>query len=380
MPRSARAAHARSSSAVAKAFVLAFSTTLSSLAFAGGLSWGPPPEPEVEPFVPMTVDQLGTFAAPTRLALSSTGELYVSDWARGVVAIYDTVGVRTGTLSGLRKPLGVALREVGGIGIPCSEPEGPPGLANGLGGGAGNPVARGLTRAPGAPPAWGANDGGDPCLGGVGGMSVTTWVADEGDGSVRVFQDGLPLGALGVGAGEFVRPNGVAATSDRVYVVDSALNRIMVYTDETLLFGFGEGGAGDGELDFPTDIAVAEDLGEVYIADFNNARVAVFDLEGRWLRGLAAPMNDDGDPAFFRAAGLGLGPDGNLYVVDNALSCVVVMDDMGSLVDIHGYQDGRYWTGDLKVPIDAVADSSYVYVTSRGHGHVQVFLTTGGAP
>jgi len=50
-----------------------------------------------------------------------------------------------------------------------------------------------------------------------------------------------------------------------------------------------------------------------------------------------------------------------------------VMTQQGRLLDVFGYQHGRYWTGELKIPVDAVSDGSLVYVTSSAEGHVNVF-------
>ena len=65
-----------------------------------------------------------------------------------------------------------------------------------------------------------------------------------------------------------------------------------------------------------------------------------------------------------------------LEVVDNALCCVVVLDPFGVLLDVYGYQNGAYWTGELQLPIDAASNGLKVFVTSGGEGHVNVFEVT----
>jgi DNA-binding beta-propeller fold protein YncE len=160
-----------------------------------------------------------------------------------------------------------------------------------------------------------------------------------------------------------------------VYVVDSALHRVAMYGWDGVQTGvFGSWGYGNGQFDFPTDVVVNESASEVYVADFFNERIAVFDLAGTWLRNLWAPDNDAGDPIFLRPSGLGLDAQGSLYVVDGALACVVVMDGAGALIDVFGYRSGSgYWTGEMMVPIDAASDGTRVYVTSSKEGSVNVF-------
>ena len=290
------------------------------------------------------VDQIGRFKSPSRLALSQE-RLYVSDTARGVVAVYDLAGVRVGTLEGVARPLGVAVRETAG----------------------------------GAPPECVRVGKSGKCKkgessGGTSGDGVRAWVGDESNGSVRVFQNGEPTGYLGSGSGEFARPNGIAVSSQAVYVVDSDAHRVAVYDlDGSYVSAFGSWGWGPGQFDFPSDVALNEGAGEVYVADFGNQRIGVFDLAGTWLRDIHAPPNDDLAPIFLRPSGLGIDATGNLYVVDAALSCVVVMDATGVLLDAVGYRNGAYWTGELEIPIDAATDGTRVYVTSSKHGHVNVF-------
>jgi DNA-binding beta-propeller fold protein YncE len=197
------------------------------------------------------------------------------------------------------------------------------------------------------------------------------YVGDEGDGSVKIL-DRWKVTTLGNGSGEFIKPNGIAVSTDHVYVVDSKAHQVKVYDnlDGAWQWTFGSQGEADGQFDFPMDIAINEPLDEVYVSDFNNGRIVVFDLAGNWLRNILAPENDEGDPAFFRPSGLGIDPDGNLYVVDHMLFCVVIIDNWGTLVDMIGYSHdsngkGQYWTGELNKPLDAAADGQKVYVTSN---------------
>jgi DNA-binding beta-propeller fold protein YncE len=281
-------------------------------------------------FESQVIDQWGGLKKPSRIAISPDGRIFVSDTLRGVVAILDPVGRRVGTLTGLNEPLGVAAsartrrRCTGGCGLYC--------------------------------------------------RNVTTKMAyagDQRDGSVWVYENGEPTRTLGAGAGEFLKPNGIAVTrSQVVYVVDSEAGHIKVFAPNgTLDKTFGSASWGW----YPTDIALNETSGELYVADHLNRSILVFDLDGVWLRYLSAPNNDQGDPAFYRIAGIGIGPSGNLYVVDSALSSVTVLTPDGALIDIIGYQFGSYWTGELNVPIDAATDGNQVYVTSSNDHMVKVF-------
>jgi DNA-binding beta-propeller fold protein YncE len=195
---------------------------------------------------------------------------------------------------------------------------------------------------------------------------------------VSVFEEGRFVRMLGAGPGEFLKPNGIAVTSNQFsYVVDSGAHMVKMYApDGSLHRTWGTRGWGDGQLDFPTDIAFDEVSGELFITELDNRRISVFSRDGDWLRSMYPPVNDQGDPVFYRIAGLGVGPSGNLYVVDSALATVSILTPDGALVETIGYQGGSYWTGDLKVPVDAATDGNLLFVTSSKDRLVKVFGAT----
>jgi len=94
----------------------------------------------------------------------------------------------------------------------------------------------------------------------------------------------------------FNRPMGAAFGNDgQIYVVDSGNNRVVVFDKNgRYLVQFGglgvakpaPGGTytwGPGRFNYPTDIAIDED-GHLYVADFRNDQIQVFDEIGRFLR------------------------------------------------------------------------------------------------
>ncbi len=169
------------------------------------------------------------------------------------------------------------------------------------------------------------------------------------------------------------RPTGLAAAGGRLYVVDTAGHRVLVYRPggraAQLLFQFGGRGSGPGLFNYPTDIAVSAD-GRIYVNDSLNFRVQVFDPEGRFLQALGGPGAASG--SFQRAKGIGLDSDGNLYVVD-ALSDAVQIFDRGGrfLLDFGGpgRGDGEFW---LPAGL-AVAAGDRILVADSANHRVQVF-------
>lgn len=318
-------------------------------ALAGGLSWGPTEPAQPPAFQSEVVQTIGRFMAPGRIELVG-GRLYVSDTQRGHVAVFDTDGVRTGTITGVKAPLGLAV-EVTLTELPSTVAT--PGRGKGKAFG----FAR--NRQPGEP---------------VTQERMRIFVGDRDSGSVVIFEDGKVTGYLGSGDGEFLMPNAIAVNAGRIYVVDSKAQQVRYYDATGQFVGaFGTQGSAADQFDFPSDIVIDPVTGEVFVSDWGNRRVSVWDRNGNWIRTIPVPPNDGGDAIFLRPAGLGMDGAGNLYVVDNILSCVVVMSQFGVLVDSFGYQFGRYHTGELQIPLDAASDGNRVYVTSTADGRVKVF-------
>ena len=108
-------------------------------------------------------------------------------------------------------------------------------------------------------------------------------VADAFNHRIQKFDpDGaflLEWGHLGSGLGEMNEPLDVELDpASRAYVVDSSNHRIQVFErDGTFLTTFGSAGTGPGELQFPWSMAIDE-AGTIFVADSHNNRVQVFEF------------------------------------------------------------------------------------------------------
>lgn len=78
-------------------------------------------------------------------------------------------------------------------------------------------------------------------------------------------------------------PRGIAiGPNGDLYVTDTGNGRVVVYgPDGAFRREFGAKGAGAGQLDEPVGIAINADGSRIYVADSNNARIAVFDSQGQ---------------------------------------------------------------------------------------------------
>ncbi len=202
------------------------------------------------------------------------------------------------------------------------------------------------------------------------------------------------LAIEGPGRGAYPRfsgPMGVAFGPDgRIYVVDTGHDRVCVFEGNgSFLFEFGTFGVAKplpggkyswkpGRLNQPVGIDVADD-GSVYVADFRNDQIQVFDADGEYARVFPNPRKRVGRGASGQD-GTGIAvtdvavSGGKVYATDTYQ--VMVFDLSGKLL----LQFGKPGTGrsDLDHPNGIDVDSSGImYVSDSNHARVVAFRPDG---
>jgi DNA-binding beta-propeller fold protein YncE len=178
------------------------------------------------------------------------------------------------------------------------------------------------------------------------------------------------------------RPAGLAydPATERLYVVDSAADRIAVYgADGALIRTWGRGGYDDGEFNHPTHLAV-DATGTLLVTDALNFRVQAFDRDGRFRWKLGRQGDGSGDLA--APKGLAADREGHVFVVDALFDAVQIFDRDGTFLlafGERGTQEGQFWLPG-GIYIDA---QGQIYVADAYNRRVQVFLGVtekGGGP
>ncbi|OQY19416.1 MAG: hypothetical protein B6I34_09615 [Anaerolineaceae bacterium 4572_32.1] len=132
-----------------------------------------------------------------------------------------------------------------------------------------------------------------------------------------------------------------------------------------MLASWGEYGAGPGQFDQPTDVAVGPN-GQIYIADTFNRRVQRLDADGLYLGEwdiLTANTYD--------SPHLAVSPAGVLYLSGPEEGQVLVYDLAGNFLDRLGEQ----FLKPVALTVDA---KGYLYVADPLQGWVQGFRAEGG--
>jgi sugar lactone lactonase YvrE len=167
----------------------------------------------------------------------------------------------------------------------------------------------------------------------------------------------------------FLRPTGLVAAGDRLYVVDTILNRVVIVGLAGQIMGsFGERGDGPGQFNFPTNIARAAD-GRIFVSDTMNFRVQVFDPDGRFLRSFGRAGDSTGD--FDKAKGIAIDSAGHVYVVEGLHDVVQIFDEAGRLLLAFGGSGAG--EGQLWLPTGIAIADDRIYVADSANRRLQVF-------
>lgn len=153
-----------------------------------------------------------------------------------------------------------------------------------------------------------------------------------------------------IGRDVLQRPIGVATASiepqggTRLYVVDAVLHACVVFdANGGELLRFGRRGAGPGEFNVPTDVAVHPVVG-VVVADTLNFRVQRFTPDGEFIAAFGARGDGAGD--FAMPKGIAVDDTGRIYVADAQFENIQVFTSDGRLllaIGSEGRGPGEFW-------------------------------------
>ena len=175
--------------------------------------------------------------------------------------------------------------------------------------------------------------------------------------------------------GFFHKPQGVAVDQQgNVYVTDYDDNRVQVFDDAgNFVRKWGWFGEDPGEFVQPLGIEINDALGRIYVAEMGNERIQVFDLNGKYLFHFGSQGQGDGQ--FSDVHDMAFGSKG-LYVADTWNHRIQIFDHDGNYYGQWGGQGSGL--GQFETPKAIAVHDDLVYVADTGNDRVQVFDALGG--
>jgi tetratricopeptide (TPR) repeat protein len=137
-----------------------------------------------------------------------------------------------------------------------------------------------------------------------------------------------------------------------------------------LINSWGSKGTGDGQFNYPLDLAVDSSRDNVYVADVDNYRIQKFDSNGNFITKWGSEGNGTGE--FNSLSGIAIDSSGNVYVADNLNHRIQKFDSNGNFITKWGSEGTDEKLYDLG-GISLESSTDYVYVSDSGNNHIKVF-------
>jgi len=180
----------------------------------------------------------------------------------------------------------------------------------------------------------------------------TRYVVDSQLNRVMVY-DASNRYQRAIGNPEAWSPADVAIIGKRLYVTDIAKGEVVLVEKETgeELRRFNRTGDASGKLFLATNLAVGID-GSIYVTETGNARVLKFDDRGQLLQQFGSLGKMRGQ--FVRPKGVAVDHEGRVYVADAASELVQIFNPAGELLLFFGGAGNQ--PGGLNLPAQVAID------------------------
>jgi DNA-binding beta-propeller fold protein YncE len=204
------------------------------------------------------------------------------------------------------------------------------------------------------------------------------YVADQKVGAVFIFNTETRDARLIKNGSDahFGLINGVAVDdSDRLFVSDGKMHRVLVFTPQHIV----EGQISEGLVD-PVGMAVDNENRFLYVVDEQQDLVQVYDADSlKLLRHLGVPGKKHTSTApgeFGGASNVALDTDGNVYVTDTMNNRVEIFDPDGNFVSEFGkHGDGPgFFARPKGIAVDC---DGHIWVADQSQDRVEVFNREG---
>ncbi len=168
----------------------------------------------------------------------------------------------------------------------------------------------------------------------------------------------------------FQRPTSLTydPIGQRLYAADTLAHTVLVFDqDGEPLFRIGERGKHDGQFNFPSHLAFADD--HLLVTDTMNFRIQSFSSEGNHLSTFG--KHGDGSGHFAQPKGVAVDSDGHIYVVDALKNQVQIFSKQGVFLLAFGGSGTQL--GTFQIPTGIAVLEDLIYVADSYNQRVQVF-------
>ncbi|MEX0721838.1 MAG: hypothetical protein WD059_14280 [Balneolaceae bacterium] len=160
------------------------------------------------------------------------------------------------------------------------------------------------------------------------------------------------------------------ATSNSVYVVEQGNNRLLKLNHEGgLQETLGGNGSGDYHFSNPVDVDATNGL-KIYITDYNNRRIQVYDRRGQFLTSISASQHFN-RRRNFSPTQISIDNLGEIIFYDQSSNSILRIDEDADVMDEFRLPNDILQVNDL------IATEQLIYILDREGGQIHVLSENG---
>ena len=202
------------------------------------------------------------------------------------------------------------------------------------------------------------------------------YVSESQHCRISIFsRDGNKIRSIGmIGSPPFgyARTTGTAVHSNGdIYVSTFASKVYRLDKKGDMIAYVGKEGNGNGDFKWADGLKIFND--QLYVCDYGNSRINVFDLDLKFVRTFG--KSTEGPGKLTNPADVALDTHGNVYVADYSSHKVVVFSPDGTYLTHFGGEGEE--KGKLKSPVGICTTPHYVYISEQGNNRISIFHTSG---
>lgn len=173
---------------------------------------------------------------------------------------------------------------------------------------------------------------------------------------------------------QFVKPVSIAYGNERFYILDTGSMGVNILDKNgKMIKFFGKQGDKPGEFYCPDGLEIRDN--KLYVADSNNNRIQIFDLDGKFLEEWKG-SDGKGAGGYSIPRGIAFDRQGNLYTAEMLNNSVSITDTKG--INLSSFSYAEPPTDEIEdtmnVPTSVFIDSdNRLYVTEMGGSRILVY-------
>lgn len=180
------------------------------------------------------------------------------------------------------------------------------------------------------------------------------------------------IGLMGCPPFGYARTTGTAIDSNGDIFVSTFASKVFKLTASgDVITSAGREGSGEGEFKWADGMKIYNN--QLYVCDYGNSRVNVFDLALKFVRSFGRPTEGEGH--LVNPADLAVDSKGKVYVADYSKNEVVVFSPEGTY--LFSFGGGGSEEGKLKSPVGICSTPNHIYVSEQGNNRVSIFHSSG---